>query len=180
MLSLEVQVGFKPLRLLRASSGVGCRARPSEEKHIRFRRAKRLLFNFWDKKVDLSSLLFINLTAAATDLHCRVFTHCDVDGWLELEEKWREREIERESCMTTGRWSCSQTCNHHWLKNAKMFTDEEMLQSYIHVKFSLVRRDWQPNETQSLPWRLPLGLTLFDMYNKGADVHVRYIHTYYT
>ena len=27
-----------------------------------------------------------------------------------------------------------------------MFTDEEMLQSYIDVKFSLVRRDWQPDE----------------------------------
>ena len=45
---------------------------------------------FWDQEVDLSSLLFINLAAAAMcggDLHCRVLIYCNVDSLLELEGK---------------------------------------------------------------------------------------------
>ena len=47
-------------------------------------------FNFWDWKVKVSSLLFINLTAAVIRggaLHRRVFMFCIVDCSLELEGK---------------------------------------------------------------------------------------------
>ena len=50
-----------------------------------------LLFNLKDQKVDLSSLLFINLTTAVNrgdDLDCRVFMCMrNVDCWLQLEAK---------------------------------------------------------------------------------------------
>ena len=58
--------------------------------------------------MDLSSLLFINLTAAAThrdDLYCQEFIFCNVDCQLKREGKWyslyediamRSREKKRE------------------------------------------------------------------------------------
>ena len=68
--------------------------------HIRFcsdpelftarRTAQRLLFDYLEKGLGLSSLLFINLTAAAShrsDLHCGVFTFYNVNRWLELGGK---------------------------------------------------------------------------------------------
>ena len=72
---------------------VGCRAGPfGGISHIRSCldllpfidrwKATRLLLNFWNEKVDSSSLLFINLTVAAIRrgyLHCRGFMFCKVD-----------------------------------------------------------------------------------------------------
>ena len=46
--------------------------------------------DIWDLKLGLSSLLFINLIAAVIrggDLHCWVFTFCDVECQLKLEDK---------------------------------------------------------------------------------------------
>ena len=45
---------------------------------------------FLEKEVDLSSLPYINLTAAAIhrgNLHRQLFTFCYVNRWLELEGK---------------------------------------------------------------------------------------------
>ena len=49
------------------------------------------LINPHTKKMDLASLLFINLTAAAThrdDLYCQEFIFCNADCYLKREGKW--------------------------------------------------------------------------------------------
>ena len=81
---------------------VWCRARPSGGintwSRFRFwsnpelftsgRRGQRWLFNLWDWNVELSSLLFISLTAAVIcriDLHCRVFMFCHDGCWVSAQ-----------------------------------------------------------------------------------------------
>ena len=78
------------------------------------RRAQRLLFTFWASKNDLSSLLFISLTAAVIccgDLCCRCLCHIAVT----LTADWGLEEKKTENRSPWLRFALSLTTQAHCL-----------------------------------------------------------------